>query len=131
MTFVHLQTAMIRCFGSLDFYFIDIDTEFLKKLETWLRTKAHYSDNSIGIRFRSLRTLYNQAVADNLVNITLLIFSLLYTGAGTRPGNARKIRIRMNSRCLLLKGKDYFPVRTMFGEKKRRRFGSGQRRCLS
>jgi len=23
----------------------------------------------------------------------------------------------MNSRCLLLKGKDYFPVRTMFGEK--------------
>lgn len=37
----------------------------------------------------------------------------------------------MNSRCLLLKGKDYFPVRTMFGEKKRRRFGSGQRRCLS
>lgn len=78
MTFVHLQTAMIRCFGSLDFYFIDIDTEFLKKLETWLRTKAHYSDNSIGIRFRSLRTLYNQAVADNLVNITLLIFSLLY-----------------------------------------------------
>ena len=79
MTFVHLQTAMIRCFGSLDFYFIDIDTEFLKKLETWLRTKAHYSDNSIGIRFRSLRTLYNQAVADNLVNITLLIFSLLYT----------------------------------------------------
>ncbi len=67
MTFVHLQTAMIRCFGSLDFYFIDIDTEFLKKLETWLRTKAHYSDNSIGIRFRSLRALYNQAVADNLV----------------------------------------------------------------
>ena len=27
----------------------------------------------------------------------------------------------MNSRCLLFKGKDYFPVRTMFGEKKRRR----------
>ena len=25
------------------------------------------------------------------------------TGAGTRPGNARKIRIRMNSRCLLLR----------------------------
>ena len=23
----------------------------------------------------------------------------------------------MNSRCLLLKGKDYFPVRTMFGKK--------------
>ena len=67
MTFVHSQTAMIRCFGSLDFYFIDIDTEFLKKLETWPRTKAHYSDNSIGIRFRSLRALYNQAVADNLV----------------------------------------------------------------
>lgn len=30
----------------------------------------------------------------------------------------------MNSRCLLLKGKDYFPVRTMFGEKKRRRIRS-------
>ena len=77
MTFVHSQTAMIRCFGSLDFYFIDIDTEFLKKLETWLRTKAHYSDNSIGIRFRSLRALYNQAVADYLVKknyYTFVIF---------------------------------------------------------
>lgn len=67
MTFTHLKTALLRCFGSLDFYFIDIDNDFLKKLETWLRTQAHYSDNSIGIRFRSLRALYNQAITDNLI----------------------------------------------------------------
>ena len=67
MTFTHLKTALLRCFGSLDFYFIDIDNDFFKKLETWLRTQAHYSDNSIGIRFRSLRALYNQAITDNLI----------------------------------------------------------------
>lgn len=33
----------------------------------WLKTQAHHSDNSIGIRFRSLRALYNQAVSDNLI----------------------------------------------------------------
>ena len=67
MTFTHLKTALLRCFGSLDFYFIDIDHDFLRKFEMWLRTQAHYSDNSIGIRFRSLRALYNQAISDNLI----------------------------------------------------------------
>lgn len=69
-TFAHLHTALLRCFGTLDFYFIDIDNDFLKKFETWLRTQAHYSENSIGIRFRSLRALYNQAIIDNLIKRT-------------------------------------------------------------
>ena len=34
-------------------------SEWLKRYEQWLRVERHYSDNSIGIRFRSLRVLYN------------------------------------------------------------------------
>lgn len=67
MTFTHLKTDLLRCFGSLEFYFIDIDNDFLKKFEMWLKMQAHHSDNSIGIRFRSLRALYIQTVSDNLI----------------------------------------------------------------
>lgn len=63
-TFIHLQTALIKCFGTLDFYFSEIDTAFLKRFENWLRGVAHLSENSIGIRFRSLRALYNLAIED-------------------------------------------------------------------
>ena len=53
-TFIHLRTALEKCFGSLDFYFSDIDVAWLKRLENWFRTTANLSENSIGIRFRSL-----------------------------------------------------------------------------
>ena len=37
----------------------------------------------------------------------------------------------MNSRCLLLKGKDYFPVRTMFGKKNAAVSDPGRRNARS
>ena len=40
-TFIHLRTALTKCFGSLDFYFSDIDVAWLKRLESWFRTTAH------------------------------------------------------------------------------------------
>ena len=65
-TFIHLRTALEKCFGSLEFYFGSIDVAWLKELENWFRTTAHLSENSIGIRFRSLRALYNQAIEDGI-----------------------------------------------------------------
>lgn len=69
-TFRELRTSLTRFCHSLDFYFLDIDTEWLKRYEQWLRVERHYSDNSIGIRFRSLRVLYNCAITDGLIKKT-------------------------------------------------------------
>ena len=69
-TFIHLRTALEKCFGSLDFYFGSIDTAWLKELENWFRTTAHLSENSMGIRFRSLRALYNQAIEEGIAKRT-------------------------------------------------------------
>ena len=66
-TFQELRTSLTKFCRSLDFYFIDIDAEWLKRYEQWLRVERHYSDNSIGIRFRSLRVLYNSAITDGLI----------------------------------------------------------------
>lgn len=65
-TFIHLRTALAKCFGSLDFYFGELDASRLKELENWFRQTANLSANSIGIRFRSLRALYNQAIEDGI-----------------------------------------------------------------
>ena len=69
-TFQELRTSLTKFSQSLDFYFIDIDAEWLKRYEQWLRVEKHYSDNSIGIRFRSLRALYNSAITDGLIKKT-------------------------------------------------------------
>ena len=66
-TFIHLRTALTKCFGCLDFYFGELDISRLKDLENWFRQTALLSANSIGIRFRSLRALYNQAIEDGIV----------------------------------------------------------------
>lgn len=69
-TFQELRTSLTKFCRSLDFYFIDIDAEWLKWYEQWLRVERHYSDNSIGISFRSLRVLYNSAITDGLIKKT-------------------------------------------------------------
>ncbi len=69
-TFQELRTSLTKFCYSLDFYFIDIDTEWLKRYEQWSRMKKLYSENSIGIRFRSLRALYNCAITDGLIKKT-------------------------------------------------------------
>ncbi len=66
-TFKELRTSLTKFCSSLDFYFLDIDPTWLARYETWLRVERHYSDNSIGIRFRSLRVVYNSAMADGLI----------------------------------------------------------------
>ena len=66
-TFVHLKKSLLNFNNSLDFYFIDIDANWLKRYAHWLQTVRNLSANSIGIRFRSLRVLYNSAISEGIV----------------------------------------------------------------
>lgn len=51
---------------TLDFYFSDIDLRWLRDYELYLRSRGNKA-NTIGIRMRALRMLYNRAIADNVV----------------------------------------------------------------
>ena len=59
--------------SQLNFYFSDIDTVWLKKFENCLKNK-NLSDNSIGIIYRTLRTVYNIAIEEKCVNPQLYPF---------------------------------------------------------
>ena len=50
----------------LDIYFSDIDVSWLGKYETWLRSN-NLSANTIGIRFRTLRAVFNIAIKEKIV----------------------------------------------------------------
>ncbi len=50
----------------LNIYFSDIDIPWLKKYEEWLRSKR-LAENTIGIRFRTLRAIYNTAIEQGYV----------------------------------------------------------------
>lgn len=51
----------------LDICFSDIDASFLRRYETWLR-KQGLAENTIGIRFRTLRAIYNLAIEENIAD---------------------------------------------------------------
>lgn len=57
----------------LNIFFSDIDTVWLKKYEAWLRNK-NLAENTIGIRFRTLRVMYNVAIEEKCVNPQLYPF---------------------------------------------------------
>lgn len=61
-----VYTSLLKYKGHLDFYFSDIDICWLKDYEAWLQ-KQGLAKNTIGIRFRTLRVLYNVAIAEGLV----------------------------------------------------------------
>jgi integrase len=61
-----VYNSLIEFNRHLDIYFPDIDVTWLRKYETWLR-KQGLADNTIGIRFRTLRAIYNLAIEENLV----------------------------------------------------------------
>jgi len=64
---LELKASVLKFSKSLDFYFSDIDITWLKDYELWLRKQGN-SANTMGIRMRSLRVLYNLAIEQNLVN---------------------------------------------------------------
>ena len=64
----HLETynSLVKFNGHINIYFSDMDITWLKRYETWLR-KAGRSENTIGIRFRNIRVLYNLAIEQGSV----------------------------------------------------------------
>jgi hypothetical protein len=66
LTFRDLRNSMIKYNKHLDMYFSDIDITWLKNYESWLRG-CNLKENTIGIRFRTLRALYNLAIEENIV----------------------------------------------------------------
>jgi len=57
----------------LDIYFSETDITWLKNYELFLAKKGLKS-NTIGIRFRTLRAIYNQAIEDGYVKAELYPF---------------------------------------------------------
>ena len=68
-----VYTSLIKYKGNLDFFFTEIDVTWLKGYESWLR-KQDLSENTIGIRFRTLRMIYNLAISEGLVKGDLYPF---------------------------------------------------------
>lgn len=65
-TFKELRASLLEFNKHLDIYFSDIDINWLKQYESFLRNKG-LGDNSIGVRFRTFRVLYNRAITENIV----------------------------------------------------------------
>ena len=65
LTFKDLRNSLVKFNKHLDIYFSDIDIIWLKKYEIWLRS-YDLKENTIGIRFRTFRALYNLAIEENI-----------------------------------------------------------------
>jgi site-specific recombinase XerD len=63
-----VYNSLIKYNKHLNIYFSEIDVAWLRKYETWLR-KNELSENTIGIRFRTLRAIYNIAMEKHLVKL--------------------------------------------------------------
>lgn len=62
-----LYNSLIEFNKHLDIPFSDININWLKRYECHLREKR-LADNTIGIRFRTLRVVYNMAIENNIVS---------------------------------------------------------------
>ena len=52
--------------GSMDIPFTDIDIIWLRKYESWMKGNGN-STNTLGVRFRALRAVYNLAIQQHIV----------------------------------------------------------------
>lgn len=62
----YVYKALIKFNGHLDIYFSEIDIDWLKNFEEWQHHQGA-SLNTIGIRFRTLRAIYNLAIQKKYV----------------------------------------------------------------
>lgn len=62
-----LYNSLIEFNHNLDFYFSEMDVAWLKRYELFLREKK-LAENTIGIRFRTLRAIYNVAIEEDAVS---------------------------------------------------------------
>ena len=68
-----VHNSLLKFKGHLDVYFTEIDVNWLKAYESWLRC-CKLEDNTIGIRFRTLRAVYNLAITEGVVKADLYPF---------------------------------------------------------
>ena len=66
VAFEDLRQSLKHYRPNLDFPFSDITVSWLRGFEVAMRKRGN-KENTLGIRFRLLRTLYNRAIDDNLV----------------------------------------------------------------
>ena len=71
--------SLISFNGNMEIPFTDIDNNWLKKYESWLRSKGN-SENTLGIRFRALRVIYNRAIDDSIVKTEYYPFDKFKVG---------------------------------------------------
>lgn len=62
-----VYNSLVRFNRHLNIYFSDIDVTWLRRYEMWLRSQ-NIAENTIGIRFRTLRAMYNIAITEKYVN---------------------------------------------------------------
>ena len=60
-------TSLKEFSHSLDFYFSEMDVAWLKRYELFLR-ENRLAENTIGIRFRTLRAIYNVVMEEDAVS---------------------------------------------------------------
>lgn len=68
-----LYNSLIEFNRHLDIPFAEMDVAWLKRYEVFLREKR-LAENTIGIRFRTLRSIYNVAIEENAVSAELYPF---------------------------------------------------------
>lgn len=61
-----LYSSVLVFYSHLDIYFSDIDIDWLKGYGAFLK-KRGLSENSMGVRFRTLRAIYNKAIEKRIV----------------------------------------------------------------
>lgn len=71
-----LYNSLIEFNGHLDILFAEMDIVWLRRYEAFLRRKG-LAENTIGIRFRTLRSIYNVAIEEDAVSSELYPFKKL------------------------------------------------------
>ena len=71
-----LYNSLLEYNGHLDITFSELDTTWLRKYEVSLR-EQELAENTIGIRFRTLRAIYNTAIDENIVSAEYYPFKKL------------------------------------------------------
>lgn len=71
-----LYNSLIEFNGHLDIPFAEMDIVWLRRYEAFLRRKG-LAENTIGIRFRTLRSIYNVAIEEDVVSAELYPFKKL------------------------------------------------------
>lgn len=87
----HLYNSLVKFNKHLNVYFQEIDNVWLKKYESWLRSN-NSSENTIGIRFRTLRAVYNRAIEDEIVKPEYYPFKKYKVSKHREPTIKRSIR---------------------------------------